>query len=594
MVSNAVFLAACIVPPVCLVAIIVWTCWILRRIRRLSQAPAPVPAPILPPASLPPTLAFTPSPPHLVPPFHPVASPARTLSVLRSDLYAALPPPPPAPPEPRFSIRTTLAPDGSRVLSRAPTSSGGHGSSSHGGPATEESARSKPERARKDAKRFGIRDADSERSWALVQALDAVLDALGGYDDADEADGTIRSGRAMPQLRRRGSTWLAQDWEPVLSPATSAPPLPASYPHYSAALAAVSANSAAARRPLPPGAAYEASSTPTSEDEPAPPSAAPKSERSADGGAVSSSRESGLPLLPHGGGGCRPAGAEVLVQPLRQQGRRYCPQPQPRQLPPHWPAQPDAPETLANPPVSPRPVSDDMSISARSSRFFGTTLVPLPPPTPSQSSHSHDTNGGRRRQSAWSDSTYEAVFTDFPASTSIFQPRRTSTGPTSSYQSGALPSPLEAHSHRSATFPRSSGSTAALEELENYANSLSSGMSPTYGGASGAAAARGALLGRTNSRRKGSAPWFAAAAQESERLGDASATPEHADDLIADMEKHEETEQRVVKASRPISWLVRQNSDGSLDDVPHFGGLALVNPDEGSLRGSESSGRALS
>ncbi|GJN91001.1 hypothetical protein Rhopal_004015-T1 [Rhodotorula paludigena] len=539
MVSNAVFLAACIVPPVCLVAVIAWTWWILRRIRRLSQAPAPVPAPILPPASLPLTLAFTPSPPHLVPPFHPAPSPSGTLSVLRSDLYAALPPPPPAPPEPRFSIRTTLAPDGSRVLSRAPTSSGGHGSSSHGGPATDESARSKPERARKDAKRFGIGDVDSERSWALVQALDAVLDAPGGYGDADEADRTIRPGRALPQLRRRGSTWSAQDWEPVLSPANSVPPLSASYPHSSAALSAVSANSDGARRPLPPGAAYEASNTPTSEDEPVPPSVAPTSGRSADGGA------------------------------------------------------PDAPETLVNPPVSPRPVSDDMSISARSSRFFGTTVVPLPPPTPSQSSHSHDTNGGRHRQSAWSDSTYEAVFTDFPARTSLLHPRRTSAVQGSSYCPGALPSPLEAHSYRSATFPRSSGSTAALEELENYANSLSSGISPTYGGPSGTVAAGGALLGRTHSRRKGSAPWFAAAAQEPARLRDASATRERADDLIADTEKRDEPGQRVAKASRPISWLVRQNSEGSLDDVPHFGGLALVNPDEGSLRGSESSSRAL-
>ncbi|GAA5963690.1 hypothetical protein JCM21900_001980 [Sporobolomyces salmonicolor] len=202
MVSSAVFFAAILVPSASFLIIITWTTCIYLKIRSLPHLQRPdYPPPTLlatiqhsdrPSSVSPPSRDYRPSgpaplcpnlpPPRLSPHPHPPAPP----------------PPPPAPARPaepsvapsRFSIATTLNPSGSRILFRnfsRPNSGGTSNSGSSGlrsRPGTserEEKTRSKPEKARRVKRQFGV-----------------------GFDeDEDREDESVVGGVE----RRTGSTW---------------------------------------------------------------------------------------------------------------------------------------------------------------------------------------------------------------------------------------------------------------------------------------------------------------------------------------------------------------------------------------------------
>ncbi|BGP48759.1 Complex III assembly protein translocase and chaperone [Rhodotorula kratochvilovae] len=563
MVSSAVFLAACIVPPVCALFVVAWTLGIYLRIKRLAAPPVAVPPPTLPLPTVQlapahpvfnPALFFSPHPPHTS------GTPLdQRTTVLRADFLAALPPPPPPPPEPRFSIRTTLARDGSRVLARQPTgSSTGHAGASGSGSGEGSEERSRPERTRRDRRTFGIGDADDERAhgWEVVDALDCAQVA----ENEGEATLTPRRGRGL--RRRRNSTWSARDFDGVL-------PSPVVSPSSLSSPARTHPYTRPGPRPLPPGAGYL----------PAPHDAAPTSDDGARAASetsgeaftpLESSQESGAPMLLRQGtiAGRSPPeqgdeGREVVVRPLRESGWVFVQHAPQCQSSAGWELETDAggAVTLAGGArSSARPLSDEYSLSARSSQqYFGTSVVPLPPGTPSGSSSGH---GGVHRQSAGSNSTYEAVFTDFPGRSPAARARRSSPGPRSALR------PPQARDSLAST------GTAALEELEGYAASLGSSLSlpPGHGSLPPPRASTLPVRAPSHGRRQGSAPWFATPAAPS-----LPAPPpeqqEHEREERLDTEKEREA---ILAARRPISWLARQASNGSLPEgvLPGFGNLA--------------------
>ncbi|BGO91961.1 hypothetical protein NBRC10512_001086 [Rhodotorula toruloides] len=549
MLSDGLFLAACVVPPVCLVVVIAWTLVVLRRFRR-TAASAPSP-----PHSL---AQFRPSQPVFVPPppppfLHPPPFPSPSEQPIpRDQLFSVLPPAQPTPAEPPFSIHTTLPRSGTRVLARNASSNQSHtpSSNSHSGSeaawkrlsgvSRERTRRDKPERTRREKGKFGVGDADDE--WVAVVPTPTATSAGhdGGIETRSIVDETLRpAGRS----RRRTSTWSAQDFDPLVSPSSK---------RHSAS-ASLSAPNTIARpgpRPLPPGAGYGASawSAATSAVDLPTSSALTTPDEVMVGG----SQESGMPLM-------RQTSSKEAHSPMSPSTPAHpVPASDTLQYDPHH--TPDVTETLRLSRIYPdheqSPSPDDYTISARSSAYFGTTVLPMPTRTPSPT----------------------AIFPNTPTRLSM---RDCDSSAFSSPVSPSAPryfphSAPPSHAHTRVSHI-STATSAALADLETYAASLSSSFAfpakPAAHSASPSEPPLTAFPTRTSSRRQGSIPWFAAD------------TPAQAveQDPARDSEEHEV----FRRASRPISWLPRQGSSGTLPDgVPQLTDLAVTNPDTVSAKAS--------
>lgn len=540
MVPDGVFLAACVVPPVCLVLVIVWTLVVLRRFRRLAASTGH------PPPSL---AQFRPSHPVFSPPAPPAfvhaPTPPRGQPVNREELFSVLPPAQPGPGEQPFSIHTTLSRSGTRVLARNASSSQGHtpttapSSNSHqeleaawkrlSGTSKQEHRRSKPERTRRGKGKFGVGDGDDDEwvdvapgSAATSLGHDAVVDGRSIVDD------TLRpAGRT----RHRTSTWSAQDFDPLVSPSLKRH-------SRSASLSAPNSTMRPGPHPLPPGAGYGAPSWSAATSAVDLPTASALT--TPDEVPVEGSQESGMPLMSQ----TSSKESHSPMSPSTPAG------PLPGPFLPRYRVQqtPDVTETLRASSVQPgheQSPSADYTISARSSAYFGTTILPMPtrtlPPT--------------------------AIYPHTPARLSMRD-----------VDSPACSSPVSPSAHR--YFPHSAPPTrshtrvshmstatsAALADLETYAASLSSSFAfparPSARPTSFADPPLTAFPIRTSSRRQGSIPWFAA-------------------DAPVEAGEHDMARDSVERAvfrttSRPISWMPRQGSSGTLPDgVPQLTDLAV-------------------
>ncbi|GAA5851089.1 hypothetical protein JCM9279_000317 [Rhodotorula babjevae] len=573
MVSAGLALAACIVPPVCVLVVAVWTAAIYWRLKRLAGQqkgpPAPPPAARasaletveLPPPSHPVSLLAS----HLPPPrstldAHPPFSSTPTTSILRTDLFASLPSPrPPPPPEPRFSIRTTFARDGSRVLARQTTSSAGHG----GGQGQDEGGAERPmrpARTRRDRGQFGIGSGDDER-WELVQGGGAApldMDDRAGPVVIVDGDATVTP-RRRAGLTRRSSTWSARDFEGVLLRASSSPHRSPSHSIPSHVHAASLSPSRPGARPLPPGARHESSRT------------------SADGDGATSSEASGealtTPLSSQESGG------PLLGRQRRAEGRQEWAEQQ-------WGGQVEYVSTGA--PTSStsgagvEPLSTTAhartpsDISSSNSFFFGTTTAPLPPGSASGSSAGH----GQRRQSTWSTSTYEAVFTDFPSRST--RPLR----PSIVYQQRSpppRPAPVDVRS-----LPERRGSRAGIAGPPALTHSATSpaALEPYSQRAVGAPTRSTTFHSRADhAQERPTSPWFTGPSL-AHTPHPPPPLPSHDWLPSAHLERLDARRERsaILAARRPVSWLGRQGSNGSLpESVPAFGNLEIVNPDAETL-----------
>jgi len=308
MVSTGLALAACIVPPACVLIVVVWTAAIFWRLKRLAgqqKSPAAPPPALASPLET--VELHQPSHPacvlasHLHPPrpdldTHPPFSSTPTTSILRTDLFASLPSPrPPPPPEPRFSIRTTFARDGSRVLARPAAGSAAHGEGRRAGEGGEDRP-ARPARTRRDRGQFGIGSGDDDDGrWELVQGgARALLPGEGGPGPlvVVQGDETVTL-RRRAGLTRRSSTWSAHDFDGVVLPPSSSPHGLSSHSTSSHAHAASPSPSRPGPRPLPPGARHESSSRTSGEG-----GGAASSEVSGESRSTPlSSQESGGPLL---------------------------------------------------------------------------------------------------------------------------------------------------------------------------------------------------------------------------------------------------------------------------------------------------------
>ncbi|GAA5939537.1 hypothetical protein JCM1841_005515 [Sporobolomyces salmonicolor] len=255
MVSSAVFLAAILVPSASFLIVIIWTICIYLKIRSLPHLQRPA----YPPPTLLATVQHSDCPSSVSPPSpdYLPSGPAPLCPNLPSPRPSphphppAPPPPPPAPAQPaepsvapsRFSIATTLTPSGFRILVRnfsRPNSGGTSNSGSSGlrsRPGTsewEEKTRSKPEKARKVKRQFGVGFGEEEdREGESV---------VGGVETAHGVDAG---------LRKRSMTWTAEELEQVAMRA-GPPQCPAPDPAQTLPLR----RGRGPGRPLPPGAGY--------------------------------------------------------------------------------------------------------------------------------------------------------------------------------------------------------------------------------------------------------------------------------------------------------------------------------------------------
>ncbi|BGP32645.1 hypothetical protein JCM10296v2_004426 [Rhodotorula toruloides] len=549
MVSDGLFLAACVVPPVCLVLVIAWTLVVLRRFRRIAASAPSAPHSLAQFRPSQPVFAPPPPPtfvqPHLVPP--PTEQP-----VLRDELFSVLPPAQPTPVEPPFSIHTTLSRSGTRVLARNASSNQSHTASSTSqsgseaawkrlnGVSRERRRRDKPERTRREKGKFGVDDADDE--WAVV-APTPTATSVGHVATGDGYGVVDETLRPAGRTRRRTLTWSAQDFDPLVSPSSKRHSGSASF----------SAPNTIARPgpgPLPPGAGYSVSAwsaATNAVDLPRSSALTTPDELTAGG-----SQESGMPLV-------RQTSSKKAHSPLSSSTPAHpLPAPHVKQYEPR--RTPDATENLrlsraySNHEQLPSP--DDYTISARSSAYFGTTVLPMPTRTPSPS----------------------AILPNTPTRLSM---RDFDSPPFSSPVSPSAPlyfphsvPPTRAHTRVSHI---STATSAALADLETYAASLSSSFAfpakPSFHPASPSEPPLTAFPIRTSSLRQGSISWFAAD------------TPAQATEQ-GPMRNSEEQEV-FRRASRPISWLPRQGSSGTLPGgVPQLTDLAVTNPDTASIKAS--------
>lgn len=192
----------------------------------------------------------------------------------------------------------------------------------------------------------------------------------------------------------------------------------------------------------------------------------------------------------------------------------------------------------------------------------------LPPGTPSGSSNGHE----QHRQSAWSDSTYESVCTDFP-SRSTRALRESSTG-----QHFVSHSTSATHVLRPLPERRDSLAPAGAAPVFHHAATSPPAFYTHPHRPSGVAARAHTLPSRApaRSRSPGSAPWFA---------GTTSPAP-HARNVARDEGEGEGPVERlessrhhaaILAGRRPISWFGRQASNGSLPEgtLLGFGSLEV-------------------
>ncbi|GAA5857729.1 hypothetical protein JCM8547_005962 [Rhodosporidiobolus lusitaniae] len=577
--DSALFLPAVVVPPACFLLLVLYSIWFLRAIRRARSTPPVRPASVsYPTASLPqlasvahrpsqsspfPLATTSPSAEYLphrrapLPPFDTPYSPPTPLSLPQTASPPVFsPPPPPIPPSPadsRFNV--TISRTGSRVLARNASSNNSHGTHSSGS----EKRRSRPEKTKRVKKQYGIGEAD-----------DVEFDDDRVHDDTVIVN--IVSG-AGEGLRQRTQTWSAGELEEVVRRA--------SYGSQSAPNSAVTPS----LRPLPPGASY-GDLTPSPEE----------GVRTSDEGfAAGGSSDSDGALLRQQRSAREDDEEEVLEQSATwTEGRRVVvrdlrelrgrPGHPVESTPPLNKRFSDGSSFYANP-------HDDVTISAASdsNHWMSTSIVPLPPPSPSSvghspvdfvcdwstSSHSHDTTVDPRHLSRGSSAGREKPLHPFQST------------PPALYPSRGTP-PLLNNPRTSQASAMSLSTTNAIEDLEHYAASLSSSVqsfTPTHLLSTPHPPCRSpspsATLSREHSRRQDSAPWFAGAAPP----------PAPVFEPVEELNSSQEKEQEFQKARRPISWVRRQASNGTLPDgVAAVGNFTVANPDEHSLRTSTSSG----
>ncbi|GAA5910750.1 hypothetical protein JCM8208_003554 [Rhodotorula glutinis] len=573
MVSTGLALAACIVPPVCVVVVAVWTVAIYWRLKRLAGQKKGSTAP-------PATFASPLETVQLHPPSHPAFAlashrlpPRSTLdthlscsstSILRTDLFASLPSPrPPPPPEPRFSIRTTFARDGSRVLARPTTGSAGHGEGQRAG----EEAPARPARTRRDRGQFGIGSGDDDERWEVVQSDRRAR--LSNDDDRAGpivvVDGEVTvTPRRRAGLTRRSSTWSAHDLEGVFLPRSTASPHSASHSIPLSAHAASLSPSRPGPRPLPPGARHEPSTRTSGEG-----GGTATSETSGEAGSTPlSSQESGGPLLGRVG---------------EREGRHEW-------VERHWAGEVEYVSTGAQTDSTGingvKALSSsaharsrsDVSTATHGSFFFGTTTAPLPPGSASGSSAGH----GQRRQSTWSTSTYEAVFTDLPTRS---RPVRPSTAFQQRHAPPA-PAPIDV---RSLPERRNSHAVVCAPPALTHSATSPAALEPYSQRPIGTPARSTTLPPRHfHPREHPTSPWFAS---PSLAHPPPRPPPPPSHDWLpsAHLERLDARRERsaILAARRPVSWLGRQGSNGSLpDSVPAVGNLEVVNPDVEALTAS--------
>ncbi|GAA5893371.1 hypothetical protein JCM6882_008016 [Rhodosporidiobolus microsporus] len=607
MVSQELAIAAIAVAAACLIVLVVWTVLFFRFYRRQSRRTPinrnSVSYPTAGPTTTQlPQLGFVHRPSNSSP--FPLSSPSSPVDFLPSrrappvppfdipyspPLVSPLEPPPHLPTEPErspssplFSISTTVSRSGSRVLARNPSSNNSHGTSrtsKSGGSSgrTDERRRSKPEKAKRVKKQFGVgEEAESEQDEEeRVHDDTVIVEIVGGGESA---------------LRRRNSTWGASDLEHVASSAGrfSRPP-PASPP----AAGTVSAPSSVRRpavRPLPPGAGY-------GDETPSP----VEGEEGGLGGLTGGGAALSAERFVRGDDDDEPTevldrsatwseGRKVVVQNLRDLRAR-----------------PLRDSFLAQPPVDDRRWSsssslyansnDEYSISAASisqHQFFSTFVAPLPPPSPSSDYHSP----AEHLVSAWSASSRDSPERRHSRGSSLPSQHLLSTAPSTPTPLtdfppstvGRTPPLLRNAQRASQASVLTSSTAAALEDLESYAASLSSshGFAPPQTLLPPPSSSSAPALSRRPSRRQDSASWFASP----------SDAPPSAADLagpVEELDTSQERERELVfqQARRPISWLARQKSDGSLPEgVATIGQFSVANPDSQSLKTSGgSSGR---
>lgn len=198
MVSSAIFLAAIIVPCICVLLLGLWTLILYLKTRSLLQShstPSLVPLVTTLQSSNPlssPNFQFATSSGDVTPlPIPP--RPTRPPSFLDIDpatTYHSLPFQPGSATTKRFSIATTTSKTGSRVLARNPSSQNSHETSKSG--ETKRSRGDSPdetrlEMARRNRKSFGV-----------------------GNDE------TVDVGPTQGEMRRRSSTWTTEDLEQLV------------------------------------------------------------------------------------------------------------------------------------------------------------------------------------------------------------------------------------------------------------------------------------------------------------------------------------------------------------------------------------------
>ncbi|GAA5930972.1 hypothetical protein JCM3775_000766 [Rhodotorula graminis] len=575
MVSTGLALAACIVPPACVFVVVVWTTiiyWRLKRLARPHKSTAAPPAPLASPletVELHPALVLP--QPRFPPDTHPPFCTTSTAAILRTDLFASLPSPrPPPPPEPRFSIRTTFARDGSRVLARPAPSVAGQGEGRQTGDGNGE-ASARPARTRRDRGQSGIGSGDDDERWELVQGghrapLDGDDDRAGPVVNVD-GEATVTP-RRRAGLTRRSSTWSARDLEGVFLGPSATSRSPTSHLNLPHAHAASLSPSRGGPRPLPPGARHE-SSTRTSGDERG------TSETSGEAGLTPmSSQESGGPLLGRqGGSDRRHEWAE------RNWGGQV------EYVSTHAPTSSTRGNGVEALPTTAHAHSPSDSILSLNSFFFGTTSAPLPPGSASGSSAGH----GQRRQSTWSTSTYEAVFTDLPTRS---RPVRASIAFQSRHAPPAPP-PIDVRSLPERHISHAVALTDAPPALTHAATSPAA-FEPYSKRPVGAPTRSSTLPPRsTDPHEHPSSPGNAP--PSSHHPSPPLPPPSHDWLPSAHLSRLDARRERsaILAARRPVSWLGRQGSNGSLpESVPAFGNLEIVNPDIDALNAPAAPGSA--
>ncbi|GAA5973850.1 hypothetical protein JCM11641_003191 [Rhodosporidiobolus odoratus] len=471
--NSAIFLAAIIVPPACVLALILYSIYyyfhFLRPARRsptcirnsvsypvahlppmssiaqraISSSPFPLSPTVIPSYDLPPRRAPLPpfEAPHSQPPIPPTPAPA--------------PPPATSPAESRFLIATTMSRKGSRVLTRNPSSNNSHGTRSTGGTSSgrsgvdeetgrkSERRRSKPEKTKRVKRQFGIGDGDEERDYDDTVIIDVV------------------AGARPPGMRRRNSTWSAVDLEQVMGqPARHSRTRPNSPPGMSAVSAPATLRRPGAKPLLAKGETQRTGVEHTPSNESVE-TAFPDSEESGDM-LLRRAEEAEVENL-------EPSrewteGRKVVVRDLRGE--------------PTNPIRPAA--SAIDRRHSARTVSsydahsaDEFTLTAASSThaFFSTAIVPLAPSTPSPDRDVPPTLGDTGRRA----SDPELVGAGLTQRPQFFQHY-----PTRSHPSHSTPPALPAR-YTSCSAPEhrvSNASTATMvtasKDIEHYAASFSS------------------------------------------------------------------------------------------------------------------------